>query len=91
MISRKQMADSLAKLGMLRFFPTRPEVLAEVGKLLNELCESDAAAQRLTAAALEASGEWPGPLGLRDIVKSFEPVKYWDGSYLKANQDAAKP
>lgn len=67
MITRQVTENCLNRLGMLKFFPSRAEVIAEVGRLLNELCPNDAAAVKLTARVLENYAEWPGPKGIKEV------------------------
>lgn len=67
MISPKQNVECLVKLGMLKFFPVKESVVAEIGKFLNELCCGDQDARKLIAAVLAECSEWPGPARLRDI------------------------
>ena len=70
MISAQQNADCLAKLGMLKFFPSRESTVAEIGRLLNDLCDNDHEARELTTAVLESLSEWPGPSKVREIYRA---------------------
>lgn len=67
MISSQQNVECLVKLGMLKFFPVKESVVAEIGKLLNELCFGDQEARQLTAAVCAQCAEWPGPARFREI------------------------
>ena len=67
MISSQQNVECLVKLGMLKFFPVKEGVVAEIGKLLNELCFGDQEARHLTAAVCAQCAEWPGPARFREI------------------------
>ena len=67
MISIQQNTECLTRLGMLKFFPVKEAVLAEIGKLLNELCLNNDEAKRLVDAVLIQCGEWPGPAKIREI------------------------
>jgi hypothetical protein len=67
MISPQTNLECLGKLGMLRYFPVRESVVAEIGKLLNEICPNDQGAKKLTAAVCEQCDEWPGPAKIREI------------------------
>jgi hypothetical protein len=81
MISRQTNLECLAKLGMLRHFPTRDDVLAEIGKFLNELCQNDGEAKRLVAVVCGDCDEWCGPAKLRAIYSSaikVKPSPYFD-------------
>ena len=79
MLSPKVTDDCLARLGMLRFFPTNDRVVAEVGRLLNEICKNDKEVQRLTAAIVDSCSEWPGPSELKAIYsREFSRTKYFD-------------
>jgi hypothetical protein len=52
---------------MLKFFPVKPSVVAEIGKLLSELCRDDQEARSLVGVLLENHSEWPGPSRLRQV------------------------
>ncbi|MGB7762856.1 MAG: hypothetical protein WBL61_23685 [Bryobacteraceae bacterium] len=67
MISALQNTESLTRLGMLKFFPVKENVLAEIGKLLNELCRNDHEAKRLTGLVLARWSEWQGPSKLKAL------------------------
>ena len=67
MISLQQNTECLVKLGMLKFFPVKESVVAEIGKLLNEICFGDQEARQLTAAVCGQCAEWPGPAKIREI------------------------
>jgi hypothetical protein len=67
MISRQQIDESLTKLGLLRYFPTKDAVVAEIGRLIGELCFGDQEARQLTAAVCSQCAEWPGPARFREI------------------------
>lgn len=90
MISRKQAEDSLVKLGMLKFFPARADVTAEVGRLLNEICADDHEAKCLTSAILSQFDEWPGPLTVRTVQETLatERRKHQERAVQRANRDA---
>ncbi len=68
MISLGKTDECLSRLGMLRHFPAKPAVIAEVGRLLNDLCGDDQAADRLTADLLRSNSEWPGPAAVREAA-----------------------
>ena len=70
MISVQQNAECLTKLGMLKFFPVKESVVAEIGRLLNELCENDHEARRLTGIAVARWSEWPGPNKIKELYAS---------------------
>ena len=67
MISPQLNVECLSKLGMLKHFPIKESVIAEVGKLLNELCDNDQEARQLIAAVTSQCAEWPGPAKIREI------------------------
>lgn len=75
MISRQQAEQSLTKLGLLKFFPSRADVVAEVGRLLNEICADDHEAKSLTAAVVARFDEWPGPVTLRGVSHEMRELK----------------
>jgi hypothetical protein len=70
MISAQQNIECLTKVGMLKYFPTKEGVVAEVGRLLIELCQSDQEARQLTAAVCTKLSEWPGPAKVREFYQS---------------------
>jgi hypothetical protein len=83
MLSPKVIDDCLAKLGMLRFFPTNDRVIAEVGRLLNETCKNDSEAVKLTTSIVRNNSEWQGPGGLLDAYRAeFKKTKYVDLSTI---------
>src|SRR5690349_3706887 len=65
-VSIETQMQCLVRLGMLKFFPTKPAVVAEVGRFLNLICANDDEARRLTDVAIEHYTEWPGPAKLRE-------------------------
>jgi len=77
MISAQQAVESLNRLATLKHFPTREAVIAEVGRLLNELCQTDGEARHLTSVALKHWSEWGGPGALRklyqDVIVASRP------------------
>jgi hypothetical protein len=75
MISRQQAEQSLTKLGLLKFFPSRADVVAEVGRLLNEICADDSEAKGLTVTVLNRFDEYPGPLTLRKVSQEIRELK----------------
>jgi hypothetical protein len=75
-LTPKVIDDCLDKLGMLRFFPTNPRVIAQVARFLNDLAKNDAVAIKLTSAVVERHAEWPGPSVLKDILwEMTHPIK----------------
>ena len=54
MISRKTTDECLAKLGMLKFFPIKESVIAEIGRSMIELCQSDGEARELVVSGIGA-------------------------------------
>jgi hypothetical protein len=75
MISERCNLDCLNKLSLLKFFPTRNSVLAEIGKLLNSICANDGEARDLVDAICEEHDEWPGPATVRQIYGSVSARK----------------
>ena len=52
---------------MLSRFPPKENVIAEIGKLLNELCRTDHEARRLTGLVLARWSQWQGPSKLKAL------------------------
>jgi hypothetical protein len=76
-LTPKVIDDCLDKLGMLRFFPTNPRVVAQVARFLNETCKTDEEAVKLISKVIERHSEWPGPSLLRDLYWDMtHPIKY---------------
>jgi hypothetical protein len=50
---------------MLKHFPSKPAVVAEVGKFLDGICADDQEARLLTDDVLEQYSEWCGPSALK--------------------------
>jgi hypothetical protein len=76
MVSPKVIDECLAKLGMLRFFPTSDRVVVQIAKFIAELCKTDLEAKRLIASVVAQHAEWPGPAAIKDIYWSMtHPVK----------------
>jgi hypothetical protein len=71
MISLVKTEECLNRLGMLKHFPVKPAVVAEVGRLLTELCVNDDVADRLVAAVLRDHSEWCGPAKIRELCEQF--------------------
>ena len=70
MISFQQKQDSVSKLEMLKYFPTKPAVVAQVGMMLDDICRTDEEAVKLTAAVLDKFSEWPGPGKVKEIYQA---------------------
>ncbi len=70
MISLEQTNRSLIGLRTLKFFPADPAVAAQVGRAINEMCQTNEEAQRLTDAMLERHSEWPGIAALKGAYAS---------------------
>jgi hypothetical protein len=75
MISPQTNLECLGKLGMLRYFPIRDNVLVEIGKMLNDLCLDDQEARTLVSAVCDEYAEWPGPAGIRQVHASAVVAK----------------
>jgi hypothetical protein len=63
---------------MLRHFPTRDNVIAEIGKFLNEICTDDHDARQFVAAVVNRNSEWPGPAAIRDIKTELAERRFQD-------------
>ena len=86
MISPQTNIECLGRLGMLRHFPIKDAVVAEIGKLLNELCQNDQEARRLVELLSQDFSEWPGPSAIRRVyaerIRSRQPEDRPEGCEL---------
>jgi hypothetical protein len=67
MISPETTERSVNRLGTLKYFPVRPSVVAEVGRMLGDMCSTDDEANVLVDALIEDFNEWPGPSKMREF------------------------
>lgn len=75
-----------------------PHAIAELARILDKLCVSDAEATRLTGIILEQCDEWCGPATLRSVYSQAmghkrsgagaDPYAVWEPSWRR-EQDAA--
>lgn len=73
MISKQVTQKCLGMLSALRYFPSNPHAVAELGRRLNKYCQNDQEAERLVRDILDSSDEWMGPSCLRPVrVKCFD-------------------
>jgi hypothetical protein len=79
MVSVETNIQCLDRLGMLKFFPVKQSVVAEIGRFLKGLCQSDDEARRLTDAVLERFSEWPGPAKVKEAYDAMfhSPYRQW--------------
>ena len=70
MVSMDVNLECLDRLGILKYFPSKPSVISQIGKMLAELCQNDGEAKQLVSAVLDECSEWPGPKALREIHRS---------------------
>lgn len=75
MISTKVNIECLTRLGMLRFFPTKEAIIAEIGKYLNQTCDTDHEARAVIEAFVTRYSEWMGPRALQDIRDKLRAAK----------------
>lgn len=74
MISKPVLGKCLARLGMMRGFPIKDAVIAEVAALFVEICDTDDEGLGLVKAVWEQNerNEWPGPRMLyRLAIQTF--------------------
>jgi hypothetical protein len=64
-MNTEKVAECVGRLTLLRFFPQNAHAVAELARIVNELCASDAEGTRLTDRLLREHDQWPGPLELR--------------------------
>jgi hypothetical protein len=72
MLSKKTLDESLVKLGMLKFFPTTPRVIAEIGKIIRDTSPDDKRTAEVIDRLIKQENEWMGPAALRSAL---EPEK----------------
>ncbi len=78
MVSKKTLDDSLAKLGMLKFFPTSPRVIAEIGRIIRDTCPDDTRTAEAINGLVQREDEWMGPAKLRRALEPEKPPVYFD-------------
>jgi hypothetical protein len=64
-MTKEKVAECVGRLTLLRFFPQNAHAVAELARIINELCANDAEGARLTDRVLRLHDQWPGPLELR--------------------------
>jgi hypothetical protein len=72
-------ADCLTKLSLMKYFPSEAGALKELGRMLDELCQSDQEAIGLTDAILKEHDEWCGPYTLRQTAEARQSRTASDG------------
>ena len=65
MMTKEKVTECVGRLTLLRFFPQNPHAVAELARIIAELCATDAEGARLTDRLLREHDQWPGPLELR--------------------------
>jgi hypothetical protein len=68
MISRETMRGLLARVQLMKFFPSDPAVLAALGAELNGLCDDDESARCLVEKLVSDHREWPGVYVVQEIA-----------------------
>lgn len=65
---------AVARMGVLRYFPTDPHAQLEIMRLLERMVPHAAALDWLTETLIDRVGEWQGPKELRGILcAKFRP------------------
>ena len=78
MLSKKTLDESLVKLGMLKFFPTTPRVIAEIGKIIRDTSPDDKRTAEIIDKLVQQENEWMGPAALKAALEPNKPVVYFD-------------
>jgi hypothetical protein len=75
MLNFESTLDQLAGLTLLRYFPADAGARLELAKLVARMASNEQQVDWLVQRTLALCGEWPGPLGLRQIFCSkFKPA-----------------
>jgi hypothetical protein len=64
-MTKEKITECVGRLSLIRFFPQNRFAIAELARIVNELCVNDAEGDRLTDEALRRFDEWCGPVALR--------------------------
>lgn len=64
-MTKEKITECVGRMSLLRFFPANPHAIAELARIINDLCVDDAEGERLTDKALLRFDQWPGPVALR--------------------------
>jgi len=64
-MTKEKIAECVGRLSLLKFFPTNPHAIAELARIINEVCANDTEGARLADRLLREHDQWPGPMELR--------------------------
>jgi hypothetical protein len=74
-ITSEDLKKALARLSMLRYFPTDTMTFVAIGELLEQICGSRERLEWLVAQLVNRVGEWPGSAEVRGIFCTrFKPA-----------------
>jgi hypothetical protein len=74
-ISKEKTAECLGRLQLLKWFPLGGHALAELGRILNEICRDDAEASGVVSLILQKHDEWPGPCSIRQAQTEVQRAR----------------
>ncbi len=87
MVSVDMLKQCVGRLSLLRRFPSNDYALAEIGKMLNDLCPDDAAAVALVDHVLRQWNDWEGPAAFRHASKQLHPIDTMDPATKRAIEE----
>jgi hypothetical protein len=75
MLDFNRTLEQLSGLTLLRFFPSDPDARLELAKLVSRMASTEEQVEWLVARTVALCNEWPGPVGLRQVLCSkFKPA-----------------
>jgi hypothetical protein len=75
MLDFNRTLEQLSALTLLKFFPSDPDARLELAKLVSRMASTEDQVEWLVARTVALCNEWPGPVGLRQILCSkFKPA-----------------
>lgn len=81
---------ALAKMGMMEFFPTDPDVKSAIAAELAQMCISRESLEWLTTAMVRKVGKWPGVKEMRGIYCSRFPPADGDNAFATIGEFSAE-
>jgi hypothetical protein len=82
---------SIGRLSCLKFFPPNPQALAEIARILCEICKDEAELNKLTDFLLANHNEWPGPAALREVAGARRGPRHFDVTTITGEHPRAIP
>ena len=80
-IKLDDLSAAISGLAMLKYFPSEPEVRAQIKALLARMCYHLEALEWLVATLVNQAGEWPGPAEVRRTLASrYRPADGDEGN-----------